>query len=76
MTYRAKDLPAWVRFRPKMQPLPVYTVPTRWEHQIAALAATSARILARWNEMEPVFLRPNKPLRVMLPANYTTTKPI
>ena len=31
MNYRARNLPAWVRFRAKPAQKPVYTVPTEWE---------------------------------------------
>lgn len=49
MTYRAKHLPAWVRFRRKPEPLPVYTVPTEFECRLAriqemALAVWAPRI--------------------------------
>lgn len=46
MTYRAKDLPAWVRFRPKPKPLPVYTVPTVREWYLEGWARRSLDALA------------------------------
>lgn len=37
MTYTAKSLPAWVRFRRRPKPLPVFTVPTLLDFQLERL---------------------------------------
>lgn len=49
MTYRAKSLPPWVRFRPRPRAKPVYTVPTLNEWRIqrmvdATMASYSGRL--------------------------------
>lgn len=66
MTYRAKNLPAWVRFRPKPQPKPVYTVPTKLEWMISEAINRAAGRLAQIGS-HPTWLAAQRgPLRVRL----------
>jgi hypothetical protein len=45
VTYRARNLPAWVKFRAKPKTSPVYTVLTAREHRLKGLADVMLRSL-------------------------------
>jgi hypothetical protein len=74
VTYRGRDLPAWVRFRAKPKPLPVYTVLTAHEHRLKQLSDAMLRSLMpgmlKRLEGDRSFLDGIHWQRIRLPNNY------
>ena len=57
MNYNAKNLPAWVRFRAKPEPKPVFGPPTKLQHMMAETeGAWAERIAQQWNR-DSAFIR-------------------